>query len=181
MLATFLGVTLQINAFHNIYSEKLTKLIKIISFDATNVNFLIKINSRGRFHCIFVLQVSCLAVIRSLYFAKPRGIIFSKIIFICAFFLGFAVAVHAQTIEYNQHGRRITYPNGEILFLGKAGDAIFILSNGQREYGSWSQSPTGSTAYLSRRTLRIPNQTSNSNLSGYCILRGQPVPDNFCY
>ena len=55
MLATFLGVTLQIIAFRNIYSEKLTNSIKIISFDATNVNFRIKINSRGRFHCIFVL------------------------------------------------------------------------------------------------------------------------------
>jgi hypothetical protein len=87
----------------------------------------------------------------------------------------------SQSIEYNSHGRRVTYPNGEILYLGKSGDAIFVLSNGYREYGSWSGSTGTTVVYLSGRTIRLPSQGQSPRISGYCILKGQPVPDYLCY
>ena len=87
----------------------------------------------------------------------------------------------SQTIEYNSSGRRIAYPNGEVIYIGKSGDAILEFGTGRREYGSWAENSRGIIVYLPNRKIYVNSQAQSTRISGYCILRGQVVPDNFCY
>ena len=92
-------------------------------------------------------------------------------------------SVLAQTIEYNQHGTLITYPNGDVISVGRSGDARMDFSGGRSEYGTWKWVNGVLTVFLSNRTISLPMLTRRSaeKVSGYCILRGKVVPDRYCY
>ena len=89
----------------------------------------------------------------------------------------------AQTIEYNQHGTLITYPNGDVISVGKSGDARMDFQSGRVEYGTWRWVNGVVTVFLSNRTISLPmlSRRSAEKVSGYCILRGKVVPDRYCY
>ena len=99
--------------------------------------------------------------------------------------LSCTTSIKAQSFESNEHGLRISYPNGEILFLGKSGDARFLFLNGTSEWGSWRQTDAAIVVTLQERTIRIPKAEIQPHeyekVSGYCILKGAVVPDHFCY
>ena len=99
--------------------------------------------------------------------------------------LSCTASIKAQIFESNEHGLRISYPNGEILFLGKSGDARFLFLNGTSEWGSWRQTDAAIVVTLQERTIRIPKAEIQPHeyekVSGYCILKGAVVPDHFCY
>ena len=93
------------------------------------------------------------------------------------------VEAPAQTIEYNQHGTLITYPNGEVISVGKSGDARMDFPNGRIEYGTWRWVKGVVTVFLSNRTVSLPmlSRRPAEKVSGYCILRGKVVADRYCY
>lgn len=85
----------------------------------------------------------------------------------------------AQTFERNTHGLKISYPSGDILYLGNSGDSRLEKSGGRSEYGYWQVSGGEALARFPSGTIRI--SAPGERVSGYCILRGQAVPDKLCW
>jgi hypothetical protein len=55
-------------------------------------------------------------------------------------------------------------------------------ANGQSEYGYWQEDRSSIVIYLANRVIRINNPRDRSNrISGYCILKGEAVPDHLCW
>jgi hypothetical protein len=92
-------------------------------------------------------------------------------------------SVLAQTIEYNQHGTLITYPSGDVISVGRSGDARMDFPGGRTEYGTWKWVNGVLMVFLSNRTISLPmlSRRPAEKVSGYCILRGKVVPDRYCY
>jgi hypothetical protein len=96
--------------------------------------------------------------------------------------LAIPLASIAQTLELNKHGMLVTYPNGDVISVGVSGDARLDKANGLTEYGYWQEDGSSIVIHLANRVIRINNRQSRGDrISGYCILKGEAVPDRLCW
>jgi len=115
---------------------------------------------------------------KRLLVAVAAGLILSAVI---------AGAVSAESLylynaERNEHGLVARFTNGESVSFGVSGDAIRYLPGGIREYGYWNMEGDDMVArFRSGRIVTLYGNGPKPKTSGYCILRGQVVPDFNCY
>ena len=93
-----------------------------------------------------------------------------------------AKAQNAQALVMDPPSNVRSSPNGAIQC--SVNRSTYINIYGSTSNGQWFKTDyCGGSGYIHSSQITQPEsvQSAPSPTSGYCILRGRPVPDHFCY